>query len=440
MWPGSRPWTCPRPPGGRWSIWRWPRRGSRPGRSPLQAEGDRGAGRAVRDRPRGGLRPRPRGRPRASPGGHHPVAVLGARASRCGPPTRRSPWPWAWTHPALAARSGARPGSTSPSRADPPPRPASAPGQGRPAGRRRPDRPHPPGHQPRGRSRAGPGAARRHPDGLVHPGPPAPPDPDPHRGRPRARDRHRRDRGHPARPARRPLREHHRTARRPGPARPRSPPGRDASTTWTVEARAARKAGAPETLDQLRFDLAVGHLTAGAFGLTLVAQGRSGAPASAARKPPHEQAQAAAPAPVPTPDDPDQHHHRRHHDARPGQPARRAAHARPATCPIPAELARALAHDPDQATWRRILCDPATGIADRGLRRLPARRPGRRLRRRAGRAHQPLPHQRRPHHRARPRRGVRPRGPRRRRPRPVRPTWPPPASATTRPRPTGSSM
>jgi hypothetical protein len=37
-----------------------------------------------------------------------------------------------------------------------------------------------------------------------------------------------------------------------------------------VGARAARKAGAPETLDQLRFDLAVGHLTAGAYGLTLV--------------------------------------------------------------------------------------------------------------------------------------------------------------------------
>ena len=31
--------------------------------------------------------------------------------------------------------------------------------------------------------------------------------------------------------------------------------------------------------------------------------------------------------------------------------------------PIPAELARALAHDPEQATWRRILCDPATGTA-----------------------------------------------------------------------------
>ena len=40
------------------------------------------------------------------------------------------------------------------------------------------------------------------------------------------------------------------------------------------QARTARNAGAPETLDQLRFDLAVGHLTAGAFGLTLTAKSR----------------------------------------------------------------------------------------------------------------------------------------------------------------------
>ena len=31
--------------------------------------------------------------------------------------------------------------------------------------------------------------------------------------------------------------------------------------------------------------------------------------------------------------------------------------------PLPAELVRRLAHDPEQATWRRILLDPATGIA-----------------------------------------------------------------------------
>jgi hypothetical protein len=30
---------------------------------------------------------------------------------------------------------------------------------------------------------------------------------------------------------------------------------------------------------------------------------------------------------------------------------------------IPAELARALAYQPDQATWRRILCDPSSGVA-----------------------------------------------------------------------------
>jgi hypothetical protein len=31
--------------------------------------------------------------------------------------------------------------------------------------------------------------------------------------------------------------------------------------------------------------------------------------------------------------------------------------------PIPADLARQIAYDPEQTTWRRILCDPATGIA-----------------------------------------------------------------------------
>jgi hypothetical protein len=31
--------------------------------------------------------------------------------------------------------------------------------------------------------------------------------------------------------------------------------------------------------------------------------------------------------------------------------------------PLPAELARRLAYDPEQATWRRILLDPSTGVA-----------------------------------------------------------------------------
>ena len=46
-----------------------------------------------------------------------------------------------------------------------------------------------------------------------------------------------------------------------------------------AQARAARTAGAPETLDQLRFDLAVGHLTAGAFGLTLIPKSTGHRPA-----------------------------------------------------------------------------------------------------------------------------------------------------------------
>jgi hypothetical protein len=42
--------------------------------------------------------------------------------------------------------------------------------------------------------------------------------------------------------------------------------------------------------------------------------------------------------------------------------------------PIPAELTRELAHDPKYATWRRILCDPDTGVAtdvSRGYRPAP---------------------------------------------------------------------
>jgi hypothetical protein len=43
------------------------------------------------------------------------------------------------------------------------------------------------------------------------------------------------------------------------------------------------------------------------------------------------------------------------------QPA--TLHSPTGDIPLPADVARRLAHDPEQATWRRILCDPVTGAA-----------------------------------------------------------------------------
>jgi hypothetical protein len=112
-----------------------------------------------------------------------------------------------------------------------------------------------------------------------------------------------------------------------------------------TEARAARRCGAAQSLDQLRYDLALAALTGGALGLTLTP------PGTASVGPP----------------------------PRPGRGIRidvvvaadtlLGVDDQPATLrtaagdvPISAQAARRLAHDAD-ATWRRILTDPATGTA-----------------------------------------------------------------------------
>ena len=175
------------------------------------------------------------------------------------------------------------------------------------------------------------------------------------------------------------------------------------------QARTARNGGAPETLDQLRFDLAVGHLTAGAFGLTLVPKTGATSPARdthAKKRRRRLRSRAGATLINVTVAD-------RTLLGLDNHPA--VLHTPTGDVPIPAELARALAHDPEQATWRRILCDPATGTATEvstGYR--PATRIARALPR-PGRPHLPLPDQRRPHPRTRPHPRVQPHRPRHRR-------------------------
>jgi hypothetical protein len=118
-------------------------------------------------------------------------------------------------------------------------------------------------------------------------------------------------------------------------------------------ARAARQAGAPQTLDQLRYDLAVGALTHGTFGLTLTHHHPDG---TASRTRIGIDIIVAADTLLGL-------------DQRPAT-LRTAA----GDVPISATAARRLAHDQD-ATWRRILTDPATGIAtDLSPRYRPARR------------------------------------------------------------------
>ena len=104
-------------------------------------------------------------------------------------------------------------------------------------------------------------------------------------------------------------------------------------------ARAARRAGAAETLDQLRFDLAVGAITHGAYGLSV------GQPAQRLRRSTLVNITVSAATLIGLDD----------------RPA--TLHSPSGDLPLPAGVARRLAEDPDQATWRRILCDPATGTA-----------------------------------------------------------------------------
>jgi hypothetical protein len=130
-------------------------------------------------------------------------------------------------------------------------------------------------------------------------------------------------------------------------------------------ARAARKAGAPETLDQLRFDLAVGAMTDGAFGLTVSRPDRDpgGSTASEATGSDPTGSGARRRIVLPRP--------RRtiQVDVVVAASTLLGLDDRPAVLrtpsgdvPMSAELVRELAHD-DNATWRRILCDPATGSA-----------------------------------------------------------------------------
>jgi hypothetical protein len=136
-------------------------------------------------------------------------------------------------------------------------------------------------------------------------------------------------------------------------------------STLDRDARAARKAGAPETLDQLRFDLAVGAITSGAFGLTLVRWAKPGAAASQATPADNETApgdgrtmrlRGRPPSILINITVPD--------TTLMGLDNRPAVlHTPSGDVPISAELARALAYDADHSTWRRILCDSATGTA-----------------------------------------------------------------------------
>ncbi len=119
-------------------------------------------------------------------------------------------------------------------------------------------------------------------------------------------------------------------------------------------ARAARRGGAVETLDHLRFDLAVGALTDGAYGLTVVRPGAGPRP----RRTTLVNSTMSASSLIGLDDTP------------------ATLHSSSGEIPLPAEAARDLAYDPEQATWRRILCDPASGAATDVS---TTYRPGRRL-------------------------------------------------------------
>ena len=118
-------------------------------------------------------------------------------------------------------------------------------------------------------------------------------------------------------------------------------------------ARAARRAGAPETLDQLRYDLAVGALTDGAsLTVTQHRHRRRPAPDAAGRQ--RSRPRRATLIDV----------------TRRRRPPCSASMTSPpllrtpaGDVPISAALARAPGRRPRRPTWRRILCDPATGTA-----------------------------------------------------------------------------
>lgn len=133
-------------------------------------------------------------------------------------------------------------------------------------------------------------------------------------------------------------------------------------------ARAARKAGAPESLDQLRYDIAIGRLSRGTHGL-VVTERDPAAGRDQTSGPADGSDGFAGPSTGRTMTLPPLRGTTLVHLLVPDR-TMLGLDDDPATMltpqgavPIPADLARELAHDPDQALWQRILLDPATGVA-----------------------------------------------------------------------------
>jgi hypothetical protein len=110
-----------------------------------------------------------------------------------------------------------------------------------------------------------------------------------------------------------------------------------------LAARAARAGGDDRNLDQLRHDIAVGWLTEGSFG-TLVVRRETGTGALAPRQVLTVIAMSDRTA-LGLDDEP------------------ATLFAADGPMPLPAPVARAIAHDPDMSTWLGLYTDPRTGIA-----------------------------------------------------------------------------
>jgi hypothetical protein len=118
----------------------------------------------------------------------------------------------------------------------------------------------------------------------------------------------------------------------------------------------AKSAGATGTMDQIRHDLTVGTLTDGLFGLEIDAG--AGHPATSdkgrnSRRPSRTPTRTGAILVNVTVSDTTL--------AGGSQPA--VLHGPDGDTPLPADLARELAYDADNAIWRQVRCDPATGQA-----------------------------------------------------------------------------